>query len=570
LGQKVILSGKRKNEFNLTKFMALVTDWPILAAQNTSIVALEYYTPDRMQILQQFYHWGEEQSLPVFVWNPGYSELQHLIEHQGQYLLQPTGRSKETDIIEYLVSDYQPGIYLLEGLLNEVDSSQISQKRNYQLLNAYHQALWSGQHHYWVLLETYVQLSLELQPFIPVLTHPLPSQNQVHDMVRQFCEQFSSDDLGDRRTSCVVDEEISKVGDRFTLTIYNHSSIPEDTQAINILIRACQGLSSGEIQIILPRFLQLARNIKDIAQLVLDYKVNKLRGRGLEYIAEPDVPLAGGFDLLEKRLATITCLLQPQAKEYNLKFPTGMLLWGPPGTGKSLSAKLAAKKMGLPLLAANWGVLLGSPHPDRSLKEFIALVTSLAPCVLYWDDFDKGFAGWDSNADGGIARRLSAALLTWMQEHKEPVYTIATINRLEMLPAELVRRFDDVFFVDLPHEGARYEVFNLHLAKYFPAFRAKKSPWSDEQWRRLLAEYRICTPAEIGNAVRCCAEKAFYQGRPGQIEFEDLSAQRQEFIPAMERESEQIQAIRNQAIYAKPVSSPDNSLFAYEYRELFT
>ncbi|WP_353933043.1 AAA family ATPase [Okeanomitos corallinicola TIOX110] len=262
-------------------------------------------------------------------------------------------------------------------------------------------------------------------------------------------------------------------------------------------------------------------------------------------------------------------MLQPEAQKYNLKFPTGMLLWGPPGTGKSLSAKLAAKKMGLPLLAANWGVLLGSPHPDRALKEFIALVTSLAPCVLYWDDFDKGFAGWDSNADGGVARRLSAALLTWMQEHQEPVYTVATINRLEMLPAELVRRFDDVFFVDLPHEGARYEVFNLHLARYFPAFRGNDSPWSDEQWRRLLTEYRICTPAEIGNAVRRCAERAFAQGKPGRIEFEDLLRQRSHFTPAMERESEQMQAIRNQAIYAQPVSSEDVSRFAYQHQELF-
>jgi SpoVK/Ycf46/Vps4 family AAA+-type ATPase len=114
--------------------------------------------------------------------------------------------------------------------------------------------------------------------------------------------------------------------------------------------------------------------------------------------------------LLSKWLGTITCLLQPEAQKYNLRFPTGMLLWGPPGIGKSLSAKLAAKKLGLPLLAANWGVLLGSPNPDLALKEFIALFTSLAPCVLYWDDFAKGFSGWDSNADRGVARPLSAVL----------------------------------------------------------------------------------------------------------------------------------------------------------------
>ncbi|WP_375467015.1 AAA family ATPase [uncultured Nostoc sp.] len=539
-----------------------LTDWPTLANQNTPIVAVEYHTPDRMQILQQFYHWGEEHSLSVFVWNPGYCGLQQLIQHQGQYILQSTDRGKDGDIIQYLLEEYQPGIYLLEGMLNEDDGSKISQKRSYQLLNGCHQTLWSHQHHYWVLLETYVQLPLELQPFIPLLSNPLPDQQQVQMVVQQFCDAW----VGSSHPQL---QQFAECDRRAVIDHNSWLKTTEKTSALQLLFRACQGLPIGEINMLLQQCLSFTEQLEEIAQLVLEHKVSKLRGRGLEYIAQPDVPSAGGLDLLEKRLETITCLLQPKAKQYGLKFPTGMLLWGPPGTGKSLSAKLAAKKMGLPLLAANWGVLLGDPHPDRALKEFIALVTSLSPCVLYWDDFDKGFAGWDSNADGGVARRLSAALLTWMQEHQEPVYTIATVNRLSMLPAELVRRFDDIFFVDLPHEGARYEVFNLHLAKYFPAFRDNNSPWSDDQWRRLLAEYRICSPAEIGNAVRRCAESAFYQGRPGEIEFEDLLKQRQEFTPAMERESEQIQAIRNQAIYAKPVASLDVSRFAYQHQELF-
>lgn len=541
-----------------------LTDWPTLANQNTPIVAMEYHTPDRMQILQQFYHWGEERSLSVFVWNPGYCRLQQLIHHQGQYILQSTDRGKDGDIIQYLLEEYQLGIYLLEGVINQDDGSKISQKCSYQLLNACHQALWCQQHHYWVLLETYVQLPLELQPFIPVLSNPLPDQQQVQMVVQQFCDAW----VGSSHPRLQQFERC----DRLRHSAADRNSWLKTTEkisALQLLFRACQGLPIGEINMLLQQCLGFTEQLEEIAQLVLEHKVSKLRGRGLEYIAQPDVPAAGGLDLLEKRLETITCLLQPKAKQYGLKFPTGMLLWGPPGTGKSLSAKLAAKKMGLPLLAANWGVLLGDPHPDRALKEFIALVTSLAPCVLYWDDFDKGFAGWDSNADGGVARRLSAALLTWMQENQEPVYTIATVNRLSMLPAELVRRFDDIFFVDLPHEGARYKVFNLHLAKYFPAFQDNHSPWSDDQWRRLLAEYRICSPAEIGNAVRRCAESAFYQGRPGEIEFEDLLKQRQEFTPAMERESEQIQAIRNQAIYAKPVASLDVSRFAYHHRELF-
>jgi hypothetical protein len=516
--------------------MKFITDWPSLTDQGTRIVALEYHTPDRIQILEQFYCFGQARSLPVFIWNSGYSELRKLVEAQGQYILQKTDLGKTPDILQYLLEEQEVGIYLLEGVLKGAETDKTKDHLSYHLLNAYHQATYDSQFSYWVFLETYVQLPLELQPFIPVLSNPLPDKQQVKEAVVHFCHQ--------------------------------HSSFSRGQEQQQLLILACQGLPLGEIKLILPRLGGFADTLEQLAQLVLEHKINKLRGRGLEYIAAPDVPTAAGLEQLEKRLEVIAALLKPEASQSGLKFPTGMVLWGPPGTGKSLSAKLAAQKMGLPLLMANWGILLGSANPDRALKEFIALVTSLAPCVLYWDDFDKGFAGWDSNADGGIARRLSAALLTWMQEHIEPVYTIATVNRLGMLPAELVRRFDDIFFVDLPHEGARYEILRMHLAKYFPVFR-EGSPWTDDQWRRLLIEYRLCTPAEISNAVRRCAEEAFYQGCPGQIEWEDLLRQRQEFTPLMERESEQMQAIRNQATYAKSASGADESRFAYVHRELF-
>jgi hypothetical protein len=518
--------------------MRPMQDWIKLIDRNAPIVALEYQTPDRMAVLSQFYQWGEARSLPVYVWNPGYSVLQQLVAPQGQLTLQPTTQMIEQDILQSLLDHPEPGIYLLEGVLNST-VARMSQQCCYQLLNAYHQAMWNPLPHYWVLLETYVQPPLELQPFILVLSHTMPDRHQVEAIVTQFCNQhpwLSKDDSANQKQ----------------------------------MITACQGLPAGEIAIVLDRLLAVANTPEQLVQLILDHKINKLRGRGLEYIAEPDVPTAAGLDLLERRLEAIASLLRPEAQQHGLRLPTGMVLWGPPGTGKSLSAKLAAKKMGLPLLAANWGILLSSPNPDRALKDFIAVVTSLAPCVLYWDDFDKGFAGWDSNADGGIARRLSAALLTWMQEHQEPIYTIATANRLGLLPPELVRRFEDIFFVDLPHDGARYEVFNLHLAKYFPAFQGNgQSPWTDDQWRRLLTEYRLCTPAEIGNAVRHCAEEAFFKGKPGQIELRNLLGQRRQFTPAMERESEQMQAIRNQATYARPASGSDRSKFAYVYRELF-
>lgn len=149
--------------------------------------------------------------------------------------------------------------------------------------------------------------------------------------------------------------------------------------------------------------------------------------------------------------------------------------------------------MGVPLVAADWSGLRGSTafESRKNLREFLQFCDANGThgLVLYFDDFDKGFAGFDSDNDGGISRQLAGKLLTWMQERTFQVLVMATVNRLEFLPPELVRRFDDIIFVDLPHEkGARYEIFKLHLAKYFPGL-----DFCEKDWWRLLNETKLLT-----------------------------------------------------------------------------
>ena len=527
--------------------MRIINDWLALAQRGIKIVGLEYYTPDRIRVLAQFHNWGQELHLPVFFWNSGYSCLQEIVSRDGQCILQNTDLHPDSDVLEFLLESKREGIYILEGVLDFDESGQVSSRLGFQLANAYYHSSWSAVPQFWVMLENYIELPVNLQPLIPVLTTPLPSRVAAQKVVELFCDRNPW--LGDK-------------GDEVLQTA---------------LVRACQGLPQGEIELILERSLAFASTVEEIARLVLDHKVNKLRGRGLEFIAEADVPDAGGLDLLDESLSKVASLLSPEAEKYGLKFPKGMILWGPPGTGKSLSAKLAAKKMGVPLLAADWGSIVGSSRPDLALRELLELTQALSPTILYWDDFDKGFAGWDSNADGGVSRRLSGKLLTWMQEHQYPIYIVATVNRLGMLPPELIRRFDDIFFVDLPHEGAMYEIFNLHLKKYFPEFRnASESPWTDDEWRILLRDYRLCTPAEIGNAVRKCAEEIYYRDRvqgkqPDELKvtLNDLRQQRYQFTPSMLRDEEQILAIRNQATYARSAIGQDRSRFSIPLQELF-
>lgn len=528
--------------------MRQLSDWSVLTDQGASVVGIEFQSPDRMRILRQFQQWGDERSLCVYLWNPGFSGLQQLVWSDEKIAFRRLDQASScTDgvaLMQYLLDSTLTGIVLMEGALQIDSHGEVCDRQSYQLLNAYHQAQLRSDPQYWVLLEPSIQVSMELQPYLPILEMPLPSRAQVQSIVLALCRREA----------------------RFEQI---------DQSQIVQLVRACQGLPLGEIELILVRSLVFVESVEQLVQLVSAHKISKLKGRGLEFISEPDVPGAGGLEVLEEELAQVVSLLDASAERLGLKFPKGMILWGPPGTGKSLSAKLAAKKMGVPLLAVDWGQILGTKQPDFTLRNILMLAEALSPTVLYFDDFDKGFSGWDSNADGGVSRRLSGKLLTWMQEHQFPIYMIATVNRLGMLPAELIRRFDDIFFCALPTEGARYEIFNLHLAKYFPAFR-DRSPFSEKEWRVLLRDYKICTPAEIGKAVRKTAETIYHRHKQRGVELEqltvslkDLQEQRWKFTPAMVREEKQMYEILNQATFARNAASPDSSIFAIPPQELF-
>jgi len=143
---------------------------------------------------------------------------------------------------------------------------------------------------------------------------------------------------------------------------------------------------------------------------------------------------------------------------------------GVQGAGKSLCAKAIATAWHQPLLRMDPGALFASyiGESERNLREALRQTESMSPVVLWIDEIEKGFASAASQStDGGLSKRMFGTLLTWMQEHEEPVFIIATANDIGALPPELLRkgRFDEIFFVDLPSEPVRKEIFAIHLKK---------------------------------------------------------------------------------------------------------
>ncbi|MHC4460294.1 MAG: AAA family ATPase [Planctomycetota bacterium] len=195
------------------------------------------------------------------------------------------------------------------------------------------------------------------------------------------------------------------------------------------------------------------------------------RGGLLEYIQTPlDLSEIGGMRQLKKWLAERKNAFTSKAEDFGIEAPKGVLMLGVQGAGKSLCAKAIATAWHQPLLRMDPSTLYASyiGESERNLREALRQTESMSPVILWIDEIEKGFASAASQStDGGLSKRMFGTLLTWMQEHEAPVFVIATANDIEALPPELLRkgRFDEIFFVDLPSEPVRKEIFAIHLKK---------------------------------------------------------------------------------------------------------
>jgi SpoVK/Ycf46/Vps4 family AAA+-type ATPase len=150
-----------------------------------------------------------------------------------------------------------------------------------------------------------------------------------------------------------------------------------------------------------------------------------------------------------------------------LDAPKGAMLLGVQGCGKSLAARAAAGIFNVPLLRLDFGSLYSKWHgeSEKNLRESLRAAEGLAPCVLWVDEMEKALASGDG--DGGVSRRVLGTFLTWLAEQRARIFVVATANDISALPPELVRkgRFDEIFFVDLPHRAARAEILSIHARK---------------------------------------------------------------------------------------------------------
>jgi SpoVK/Ycf46/Vps4 family AAA+-type ATPase len=356
-----------------------------------------------------------------------------------------------------------------------------------------------------------------------------------------------------QRLRQIIDEMIVRVGKTRTL----RRSL--DASGLDVMAGNLRGLTEEEAeravsQAIVARYGVTAEIVTDVLQAK---KEMLRRSEMLDFVEVSDtLASVGGLENLKRWLEQRRGTWEEPAQAFGLEPPRGVVILGVQGCGKSMCAQAIAGEWKLPLVkfdtAAIFDKYIG--ETEKRIQKVFRVAEELSPCVLWIDELEKVFAGSGSDsasADAGVSSRLLAAFLSWMQERKAPVFVAATCNNVSALPPELIRkgRFDELFFVDLPNQAERKQIFALELA------RRNRRP-AEFDLDRVAAAARGYSGAEIQAAVQAALYAAFSSKQP--LATSHLMDALAKTVPLSTTRAEEIQQLRDWArARAVPASVAD-------------
>lgn len=313
-------------------------------------------------------------------------------------------------------------------------------------------------------------------------------------------------------------------------------------------IDAAVGLTDSEAQQCFAKSLVSLRRI-DPVMVGQEKRRVIAREKVLEWF-EPlkgGIEAVGGLDILKDWLKSRASAYSVEARAYGLPAPRGALFVGPPGTGKSLTAKAIATAWGVPLLRLDLGALKSKyvGESEGNLRKAFQVIEALGRCVIWLDEIEKALAGSiQGGADGGVSADALGAILSWMQERQGEAFVVATANDVSALPPELMRkgRFDDRWFIDLPTPSERTAILRSAI----------KTHGREESASLDLALVEEATRGFTGAEIAALVPDALYMGFADgarEITHDDLKAAARSVVPMSEgaEAKERIQSLRGWA-----------------------
>jgi hypothetical protein len=362
--------------------------------------------------------------------------------------------------------------------------------------------------------------------------------------------------LPDReRLRDIVHDTYTRLAKTYTL------KLQLDAGGVDAIAANLRGLTEEEAdraisQALVTRYALCPETVTD----VLEAKKQLLRHSGmLEFVEASDTMTSvGGLENLKHWLGQRRGAWEDSARAFGLEPPHGVIILGVQGCGKSLCARAVAGEWKLPLVkfdtSAVYDKYIG--ETEKRIRKVFQVAEGLAPCVLWIDELEKVFAGSgpdSASADAGVSSRLLASFLSWMQDRKSPVFVAATCNNVTALPPELIRkgRFDELFFVDLPNQAERRQIFSIQLTK------RKRNP-AEFDLEAAATAAKGYSGAEIDAAVQGALYAAYSEKKPltTQLLLDALA----QTVPLSTTRAEEINELREWAqTRAVHASTPDES-----------
>jgi len=404
-------------------------DLELLLRSHVPIIAVE--TPEEQRVVKLFQHLIPRLNGPLFLWSitDGLKRLDMDAPPQ-------LGTSDPAEMLRHVRDSPRPGVYLLTDF-----HPYLTDPVNIRLLKEVAQRHTETPSTV-VIISHRFEHPPELRKFIARFEPSLPNREALIAMVNEEALEWARRNSGQR--------------------------VRTDRASLERLVQNLTGLTEWDARRLARGAIQDGGAITECdLPRVMEAKYRLLDRNGALAFTNDTARFndVGGLRRLKRWLERRkAAFLEPDAQ---LDPPRGMLLVGVQGGGKSLAAKAVAGLWGLPLLGLDMGTLFNKYHgeSERNLREALKTAEVMAPCVLWIDEIEKAMS--QSDSDGGVSQRILGTLLTWMAENRHRVFLVATANAIEKLPPELIRkgRMDEIFFVDLPSQEVRQEIFGIHLRR---------------------------------------------------------------------------------------------------------
>lgn len=302
-------------------------------------------------------------------------------------------------------------------------------------------------------------------------------------------------------------------------------------------IDATAGLYPYQLRVVFQ--YSLVRNPENLTETLLQLRSEIF---AQAYNVELEVPeynleYVGGYEYAKEYINDIILQLQYRdiINKAKMELPRGMLLFGPPGTGKTYFAKAVAGSLNYPIVTIDFSMFATKWYgeTERRLKQLIKAIEAMSPVIVLLDEVEQ--LGARRGETHEVTTRVVSILNTWLADKNRKAFVIATANYPNMLDPAFIRvgRFDVRLPFLYPNANARLEILKIHMFKVrnFSSFKV------DVDLQEIVKKTHLYNCAELEEIVKQAfrmALREYHQRRMKNPRIKNLKITTEHFLQAMQ------------------------------------